>query len=63
LTIIAYFNSLPSDGVHRIDHALASQRKVRVQRDALAMPLVDHRQHAELPPVCQLVVDEIMVQY
>jgi hypothetical protein len=47
------------DFIHRIHDALAGQREVGLQRNALPMPLVDHRQHAKLPPVCQLVMNEI----
>ena len=51
--------ALLGDFVQGVDYALARQRVIGLQRDAQAVPLVDHRQHPELPPAGQLIMDEV----
>ncbi len=49
-----------SKSVRRIGvEPLPRQRVIDLQRDAQATPLVDHRQHPELPSAGQLIMDEI----
>ena len=47
------------DLIHRNDDTLPRQTVVSLQGHALTMPFVDHREHPELPPVGQLVMDKI----
>jgi len=51
--------ALLGDFVQGVDYALARQRVIGLQRDAQAVPLVDHRQHPELPSAGQLIMDEV----